>query len=324
VMSAIFSKGGKDSMPTLPQGWTWATINDFVDIILGQSPPSSTYNNYGNGLPFFQGKLEFGDLHPNTQKWCSHPKKIANAGDVLLSIRAPVGATNIATERCCIGRGLAALHPVAGVNSFFVFYSIRAFERKIAEQSTGSTFDAITGERLKKIEFPVPPLPEQHRLITKLEELITQLDAGVASLKKVQAQLKLYRQAVMKAAIEGRLTQEWREAHKGKFETAEELIKKIRKFDEKASKPRITNIADLNIKELPHLPSGWVYAKIDDIANIGTGATPSRTISKYWNNGTIPWVTSSAVNWLFVKYTEEKITEIALKETRVKIFPVHT
>src|SRR5208283_6035209 len=132
---------------------------DCVDVILGQSPPSSTYNETGDGLPFFQGKLEFGDLYPIVQKWCSHPNKIANKGDVLLSIRAPVGATNIALERCCIGRGLAALHPVADVPSLFILYSIRAFEEKIKEQSTGSTFDAITGERLKKIDLPLPPLP---------------------------------------------------------------------------------------------------------------------------------------------------------------------
>jgi type I restriction enzyme S subunit len=206
----------------------------------------------------------------------------------------------------------------------FLDYVLPAYLQEINKNTSSLTVKHLSSQSIKEIPLPLPPLPEQYRIVTKIEELFTQLDAGVASLKKVQAQLKRYRQAVLKAAFEGRLTQEWREQHKGEIESVQELLKNIRTIDENASKPRITNIADLKIKELPLIPSGWVYAKIDDIAYIGTGATPSRTKSKYWDNGTIPWVTSSAVNWSFVKNTEEKITEIALKETRVKIFPVHT
>ena len=93
----------------LPKGWKIVKLGDLCDIVMGQSPPSSTYNSDGIGLPFFQGKAEFTELYPLTKKWCSEPKKIAELNDILLSVRAPVGDTNIANQKCCIGRGLAAI-----------------------------------------------------------------------------------------------------------------------------------------------------------------------------------------------------------------------
>jgi len=86
-----------------------AKLQEVAEIIMGQSPPGDTYNETGDGLPFFQGKAEFGETCPTVKKWCNAPKKIAEAGDILMSVRAPVGPTNLASERCCIGRGLAAI-----------------------------------------------------------------------------------------------------------------------------------------------------------------------------------------------------------------------
>ena len=75
----------------LPNGWVWTILEEISEIILGQSPPSATYNTNGEGLPFYQGKLEFGKLYPTPRKWCTAPKKIVEKGDVFISIRAPVG-----------------------------------------------------------------------------------------------------------------------------------------------------------------------------------------------------------------------------------------
>ena len=86
-------------------------LGDIATITAGQSPPGHTYNENGIGLPFFQGKADFGEFHPITRKWCVAPKKIAEPGDILISVRAPVGPTNVAGERCCIGRGLASIRP---------------------------------------------------------------------------------------------------------------------------------------------------------------------------------------------------------------------
>jgi type I restriction enzyme S subunit len=102
---------------------------------MGQSPPSNTYNTYGEGLPFFQGKTEFNELYPTIKKWCSQPAKIVEKDAVLISVRAPVGPTNIAPDRCCIGRGLAGLMPYPGVSNRFVLYGIH-FEIISYEKST--------------------------------------------------------------------------------------------------------------------------------------------------------------------------------------------
>jgi type I restriction enzyme, S subunit len=149
----------------------------FCKIIMGQSPPSSTYNASGDGLPFFQGKAEFTELHPIPQKWCSSPKKTAEPNDILISVRAPVGATNIANQKCCIGRGLAAIrYPDCPK---YIFYYFRLIEKELDEYGTGSTFKAISGNVLKNLEIPFPPVETQHRIVEKIEELFSELESGV-------------------------------------------------------------------------------------------------------------------------------------------------
>ncbi|MDI9468544.1 MAG: restriction endonuclease subunit S [Syntrophomonadaceae bacterium] len=91
--------------------WKQVKLGSLCNINMGQSPDSSTYNQIGDGIPFYQGNADFGELNPVTKFYCNKPTKIAYANDILISVRAPIGAVNIATETCCIGRGLAALSP---------------------------------------------------------------------------------------------------------------------------------------------------------------------------------------------------------------------
>lgn len=188
----------------LPIGWSLASIENFADVLMGQSPPSDTYNDEGIGLPFFQGKAEFTELHPVVRKWCNASNKIAEPNDILMSVRAPVGATNIANVKCCIGRGLSAIR-YSHCNKF-LFYFFRLIENKLDEKGTGTTFRAISGDVIKNAQIYLPPLPEQHRIVAKIEELFSSLDKGIESLKTTQEQLKVYRQAVLKWAFEGKLS----------------------------------------------------------------------------------------------------------------------
>ena len=89
----------------------YTALRDVCEINMGQSPDSSSYNKEGRGIPFFQGNADFGERNPVTRVWCDAPSKIANANDILISVRAPIGAVNYAAETCCIGRGLAAITP---------------------------------------------------------------------------------------------------------------------------------------------------------------------------------------------------------------------
>ncbi len=146
----------------LLDGWRWVALTEVAQIIMGQSPPGNTYNEVGEGLPFFQGKAEFGEVHPTPVKWCIAPQRIAEAGDILMSVRAPVGPTNLARERCCIGRGLAAIrpNPEKMVTEFLLHY-FRFIEPHLAAKGQGSTFTAIGKNDLHGLQIPLPPLPTQ-------------------------------------------------------------------------------------------------------------------------------------------------------------------
>ena len=269
----------------LPDGWVWTTLEEICKIILGQSPPSSTYNTQGEGLPFYQGKLEFGGTYPTPRKWCTAPKKIAETGDILISVRAPVGPTNICPEKSCVGRGLAAIRGLGGIEPLYILYLMRTFEDEITGKGTGTTFDAITGNQLKTFVIPLPPLPEQHRIVAKIEELFTKLDAGIDALGKVQAQLKRYRQSVLKAAFEGKLTETWRAEHQDEIEPASVLLERVlkerrRKWEaeqleqmkakgevpkDEKWKAKYKEPTPLDTRELTELPKGWLWATVEQL-----------------------------------------------------------
>lgn len=178
-------------------------------------------------MPFFQGKAEFGEIYPQVDKYCSKPVKIAEAGATLLSVRAPVGPTNLAKEKSCIGRGLAAIYPLGNIDPKFALFLFRSIEPNISDKGTGSTFKAITKAFVEELEFGLPPFNEQQRIVAKIEELFSELDKGIESLKTAREQLKVYRQAVLKHAFEGKLTAKWREENKDKLESPEQLLARI-------------------------------------------------------------------------------------------------
>ena len=176
-------------------------LKDCCAIIAGQSPDSKYYNTDGIGLPFFQGKADFGEVYPIVRVYCSHPKKIAEKDDILLSVRAPVGATNLSPGKVCIGRGLTAIRPMKILNLKYLFYFLRYFETQLKQKGTGTTFKAITQDIIKNLEVPIPPISEQQRIVARIEELFSKLDKAVETLQTVKAQLVIYRQAVLKEAF---------------------------------------------------------------------------------------------------------------------------
>ena len=132
---------------------------------MGQSPPSDHYNTHREGLPFYQGNADFGKLNPHARVWCNVPKKTAKAGDILLSVRAPIGALNIATETCCIGRGLAALTAIPGnCVPMYLYYALKSKVHVLEQQGNGSIFKAIGKEALSELKLPVYPLEKQEHI----------------------------------------------------------------------------------------------------------------------------------------------------------------
>jgi type I restriction enzyme S subunit len=148
----------------LPKEWRVVRLGEVVAILMGQSPPSESYNSQGIGLPFLQGKAEFGEVYPTPIQWCSQPLRISPPGAILLSVRAPVGDVNLAPFQCCIGRGLAAICANEKVDTTFLFYWLRLAKPKLEEHGTGTTFQSIHRNVLEDFPIPLPPLPEQRAI----------------------------------------------------------------------------------------------------------------------------------------------------------------
>lgn len=259
-----------DGALSIPPGWEDVALEDCCEVIQGQSPPGSTYNGVGEGLPFFQGKSEFGDVYPTPAKWCSSPTKIAQPDDVLISIRAPVGPTNLAPSVSCIGRGLAAVRPRAGILPRYVLYALRATVDDLTARATGSTFEAISGAALRSHRVRLAPLPEQHRIVAAIEKHFTRLDAAVAELEQARARLKRYRAAVLGAACAGRLVPTAAElalVEGSAYEPAAVLLERIAAT--KGRQSRGESGKDNRQVSEPQVPPGWQVATIEETVAAG-------------------------------------------------------
>jgi type I restriction enzyme S subunit len=186
--------------------WTETTLGKEFKIIMGQSPSSKYYNDKGDGMPFFQGKKEFNDIYPHIKKWTTQATKKADQGDVLLSVRAPIGAVNIAPANCGIGRGLAAIKPNESTSNKFIFYLIQFEENALKKRGSGVTFSAITKPNLYSFPIRIPKNKEtRNNIVDAVETQFTRLESSVKSLQIIKYKLGVYRQSVLKAAFEGNL-----------------------------------------------------------------------------------------------------------------------
>ena len=137
-------------------------LSEMAEIIMGQSPDSKSYNELGNGLPFLQGKGDFGEKYTKVEHWTTLPTKTAKLNDVLMSVRAPVGPVNIASTDCCIGRGLCAIRAENGLtNSEFLYNALKVMEPEIALMGNGSTFKAINKKDVYSLLIPVASVQNQ-------------------------------------------------------------------------------------------------------------------------------------------------------------------
>ncbi len=166
-------------------------LMDICNINMGQSPDSSSYNEDQKGIPFFQGNADFGERYPCTRIWCSKPTKIANEGDILISVRAPIGAMNIANQKCCIGRGLAALTvDTESCDENFLWYALSSKVSELQLKGTGSTFKAISKQVLQDIEIPVPTLAKQKHISCILDKLTDLINKRKQQLQKLDELVK--------------------------------------------------------------------------------------------------------------------------------------
>lgn len=153
----------------IPEGWSDKTLSQIANITMGQSPAGSSYNEEGTGTVFYQGSTDFGWLFPTTRQYTTAPSRMAKKGDILLSVRAPVGDMNIANTDCCIGRGLAALNSKTGSDGF-LFYVMKYFKQIFDRRnSEGTTFGSITKNDLHSLTLAYPTAD----LLEKYDEVVT-------------------------------------------------------------------------------------------------------------------------------------------------------
>ena len=144
-------------------------LKDLVDIQMGQSPDSKFYNYDEIGLPFYQGKADFGRINPTPKIWCSKPKKEAKPNDILISVRAPVGDLNINNEQSCIGRGLAAITCRSDVDMMYLYYYLKYLKPQLKHISTGSTFESINRTQLENLIIDYKTYSEQIKISNILQ-----------------------------------------------------------------------------------------------------------------------------------------------------------
>lgn len=337
-----------DKRSKLPKGWAWSTLGEIC--LSPQYGWTTSAADHGH-----LRLLRTTDITSGAIDWTSVPyckvepvekdKYLLSAGDIVISRAGSVGFSLLIEreEPAVFASYLIRFKPLIDERYLAYFLKSPAYWQAISVSSVGIAVPNVNATKLKLIALLVAPLPEQRRIVEKIEELFTQLDAGIEELRKAQEQLKRYRQAVLNAAVTGELTREWREAHKDELEPASELLARILKERrdkweaEQFAKMRATgkkpstnewknkyreppSPADHN---LPALPSGWIWSAFGQAFRIYVGATPSRPRSSYWN-GDLPWVSSSEVAFCRIKSTRETITELGLQNTSTDLHPAGT
>jgi type I restriction enzyme S subunit len=188
-------------MGEIPEGWEVKPLKDCMLLTMGQSPPGSTYNEDGEGLPFFQGRTDFGFRYPTNRRFCSAPTRIASPEDTLVSVRAPVGDINVAWERCCIGRGVAALRHRSGSASY-TYHSAWAMQRALREyQHTGTVFGAINKGQFEALRM----IEADRKIVDAFDSLAGPLDAQVRSIVSESRTLAALRDGLLPKLISGEI-----------------------------------------------------------------------------------------------------------------------
>ncbi|MGL5691523.1 MAG: restriction endonuclease subunit S [Bacteroidales bacterium] len=179
----------KEGKGLMNSEWKMVRLGDCTKIVMGQSPSSSSYNTNGEGLPFYQGNADFGALSPKARCYCTEPSKYASVNSILMSVRAPIGALNIANSYCCIGRGLCSISGVESTTYYkYIYYYLLGKQTYIQSLGTGSTFKAVTGKVVNDLMIQLPSFSKQQKIaavLDKASELVEKRKEQLAELDRL-------------------------------------------------------------------------------------------------------------------------------------------
>lgn len=238
-----------NNLPELPRVWMWTRLGEIAQVQSGYGFPDKYQGNSRGEIPFFKVMdisktvIEGNIYMKEAENYISREEcKLIKANPLRggTIVFAKIGEAIKLNRRTILGQDSLVDNNVMGLycepnnlDNLFVFYFLLTI--KLGDLSRATTVPSVRKTDVEQVPIPLPPLPEQHRIVTKIEELFTRLDAGVDALKKVNAQLKRYRQAVLKYAFQGKLTQEWREAHTAELEPSSALFERIKEERRKNS-----------------------------------------------------------------------------------------
>ena len=264
----------EDEIPfDIPESWKWVRLGDIYRITMGQSPDGESVSENTYGIEFHQGKVFFGeDYLQKSNQVTNKPTKIAEPYSVLLCVRAPVGIVNITEREICIGRGLCAISTYGSMDVKYVLYSLRSFKSDFIKKATGTTFAAITGEVVKNQLVPLPPLAEQKRIVTKIEELLPYIERYEKTWSKLEELNKRFptdlQKSILQLAIQGKLVEQRPEEGTGDElyqQIQDEKQRLIKEGKIKKEKP----LPEISVDEIPFdIPESWKWVRVSSIVTL--------------------------------------------------------
>jgi type I restriction enzyme S subunit len=277
---------------SIPISWTWTTLSEIGDVASGGTPKTKDPSNFDGDVSWItpadlsgycKKTITAGRRNISRKGLNSSSARLLPQGTVLFSSRAPVGYVAIAANPVATNQGFKSLIPHEGVFNEYVYYYLKGSKQLAESYASGTTFRELSASAFGTLPIPLPPTNEQRRIVEKIEELFTKLDAGVRSLKQTQALLKQYRQSVLKAAVNGELSREWREEHPD-AEDASALLKRtleerramweeaqLAKYAEAGKTPpkgwrsKYKEPSPLDTTGLPELPEKWCWAYVEQL-----------------------------------------------------------
>jgi type I restriction enzyme S subunit len=317
-----------DGLWPLPEGWAWAKLGEIVTVRGEklQPDPLST-------LAF----IGMDDVPPDSLKVATEGafremKSAANAiepGDILYGrLRPYLNKVALAQARAAASAEFIVLKAKNGIDARLVQFAMhgRRFVN-FAIQDTSGDRPRIDFAKISDFELPVPPSNEQGRIVARIDELFDEITEGVAALERARSSLGTWRRTLLKSAVTGELTRDWREANRP-IESGANLLANIRTKREVSGRRfgrgrRTENAAPPDVATLPALPETWVWASIGQMFEVYTGSTPSRSVPAFWG-GDIPWVSSGEVAFCRIKKTREYVTAAGLGNSSDRIHPPGT
>jgi type I restriction enzyme S subunit len=326
----------KNDLPRLPHNWTWTTTSEVCSSVRDGTHETPRYVE--NGVPLITSKnLKPSGLDFATAKNISledHQKIGIRSGvddkDVLFAMIGTIGNPVVVHTKKAFSIKNVALFKKneSFIKPEYLKYWLEnpVFKKLLEEKELlrGTTQKFIPLENLRILPVPLAPFSEQVRIVARLEELFARLDAGVEGLRKVKAQLKRYRQAVLKYAFEGRLTEEWRKTHKDQLEPATKLLEHIKQ--ERRKDPKHKELPPINIADLSELPENWTWTRLGEIGIVASGGTPSTKILEYFD-GDVPWITPADLSDFtgkFIHRGRRNISEKGLNSSSAVLLPEGT